>query len=150
MFATANAGALESCESTCRSILVPLDGSQLSERALPFAVALARQHDCSLLLMEASDEQHPNVAAEAYLQRWADRLAAGCGIAVVPDVAVGDAGRAIVEEAARRGVELIVMATHARTGVERMLKGSVADYVLHNAAAPVLLVPEACDRAWGG
>ena len=142
--------ASANCESSCRGILVPLDGSQLSERALPFAVALARQHDCPLLLMEASDDQHPGAAAEAYLRRWADRLAAGCGIAVVQDVALGDAGRAIVEEAARRHVDLIVMATHARTGMERMLKGSVTDYVLHNAATPVLLVSETCDRAWGG
>jgi nucleotide-binding universal stress UspA family protein len=143
----------EGGESACKSppvhtILVPLDGSELSEQALPFAVALARQHGGGLLLLEATDEQHPSAEVDAYLSRWADRLKDDCGVAVVRDVAVGDAGRAIVDEAERHKADLIVMATHARTGVERALKGSVADFVLHHAAAPVLLVPAACDRSW--
>jgi nucleotide-binding universal stress UspA family protein len=130
------------------TVLVPLDGSELAERALPFAVALARRHGDSLVLVEVADVQHPRDAADAYLRRWVDRLQAGCGVHAEAGVTAGEVGHAIVDEAQRRGVELVVMATHARTGVERALKGSVADYVLHHAAVPVLLVPAACDRTW--
>jgi nucleotide-binding universal stress UspA family protein len=135
--------------ATHHAVLVPLDGSELSERALPFAVALAQQHGGALLLLEATDVHHPNDQADAYLGNWAERLVHGCGLRVVRDVVTGEAGHAIVDEAALHGVDLIVMATHARTGVERALKGSVADYVLHHASVPVLLVPAACDRSWG-
>ena len=132
------------------TILVPLDGSELAERALPYAVTLARQYGSTVLLLEVADHRHPAADAEVYLRRWAERLAVVCGVAAAHDVAAGQAGPSIVDEAAQRGVDLIVMATHARTGVERMVMGSVADYVLHHAGAPVLLVPEACERVWGG
>ena len=131
------------------TILVPLDGTALAERALPFAVAMARQHASTILLLEVADQQHPVDEAEAYLRRWGERLAAGCDVAVARDVLVGAASRAIVDEAAQRDVDLIVMATHARTGVDRMVRGSVADYVLHHAHVPVLLVPAASDCTWG-
>ena len=131
------------------TILVPLDGTELAERALPYAVAMARRYGSTLLLLEVADHQHPVDDAESYLRRWSERLAEGCGVAVARDVLVGAASRAIVDEAAQRHVDLIVMATHARTGVDRMVRGSVADYVLHHAQVPVLLVPEASDRTWG-
>ena len=132
------------------TILVPLDGSELSERALPFAVALAQPQGDTILLLEATDAHHPIELADSYLSRWADRLHAGHDLTIVRDITAGDPGHAIVDQASLHSVDLIVMATHARTGVERAIKGSVADYVLHHAAVPVLLVPATCDQSWGG
>ena len=146
--ATARERLESSAHAVPRTILVPLDGTELAEHAIPFAVSLARQHGSALLLVGASHGHHALEEAAAYLQRWHERLEVGCELRVAHDVAVGEPGRAIVDAATRHAADLVVMATHARTGVERAVKGSVADYVLRHAGAPVLLVPAACHHSW--
>ena len=148
-----------------RRILVPLDGTELGEAALPHAEALARLSGAELLLLRAylppvepepapillagldtramvkaaTEGRNRRHAADRYLAGAADRLRGG-GIATTALPAEGPAGEVIVREAHARQVDLIVMATHARTGVDRLLAGSVADDVLHHAACPVYLV----------
>lgn len=62
------------------------------------------------------------------------------GYTVATIVRFGDPANEIVEVAEQEHVDLIAMATHGRTGVYRLLQGSVAEHVLHRAPVPVLLV----------
>ena len=141
-----------------RTIMVPLDGSALAERALPLAEALAARGGGRLILMRAV-VAHPFPAADAaeqqrqlvqeaahYLSGVASRFDA-C-LQVECAVAYGDAAQSILAEARLRDVNLVVMATHGRGGLGRWLYGSVADQVLRQAGMPVALVPAACDHTW--
>ena len=81
---------------------------------------------------------------------WRDRATSELGaqadalrlrdIAVKTAVVNGHAAEVLVDEAARRGVDLIVMATHGYSGLKRWALGSVADKVLHATTTPLLLV----------
>jgi nucleotide-binding universal stress UspA family protein len=104
-----------------KRILVPLDGSEVSATALAPAVELARSVGAELILLVT-----PIVAAD-----------------------YGDTAEAIVEEAARRQADLIVMATHGYGGAWRWVLGSVADKVLQAAPAPLLLVRPPTDAIAG-
>jgi nucleotide-binding universal stress UspA family protein len=140
-------------------ILVPLDGSPLAERALPYAAELARATRARLVLLRAVlvhelpgvDPSHAQVAsvqrAEADLTASAEPLRAG-GLAVDVSVYYDQPGRAILDAAAHRPADLIVMSTHGRSGPGRWIFGSVADDVLRHARVPVLLVPGACQPGW--
>ena len=166
-----------------RRIVVPLDGSQLSELALPHAERLARLSGAELVVLRcyraaapaeptetgatlarralaptarpatpARPDEGPLADAVAarrernlrhridrYLDDVAERLRSD-GVPVEVVRLEGPADRAIVAEAAARAADLIVMATHARGAIGRMLVGSVADRVVHHAPCPVLLV----------
>ena len=135
-------------------ILVPLDGSLLAEQAIPFAEAFAVASRSPLLLlcasyvaglpgMDIAEEQVRELAdAERYLRGVAARLSKR-GLIVGTCVPYGLAGASIVQEATIRGARMIVMATHARGGLGRLLHGSVAEEVVRDSSVPVLLL-----RAW--
>jgi nucleotide-binding universal stress UspA family protein len=128
------------------TILVPLDGSALAERALPYAVHLARAAGGRLVLIRAT----PAAArddAEAALAATAQRLVAA-GAPVESQARTGEAGAVILEAARAGGADLIAMATHGRSGLGRWLYGSVADRVMRHAPVPVLLVSATCERRW--
>ena len=152
-----------------RRILVPLDGSALGERALSFACRLVEQHGAELVLVrvvephapslgptaphsagrrDAVTDQHSAVgAAQLYLEELASRLSVRRPI----DTAVyyGDPVEGLLEEIGLRRTDLVVMATHGRTGL-RVVLGSVADAVARRSPVPVLLIPPECARFWGG
>jgi nucleotide-binding universal stress UspA family protein len=142
-----------------KTILLPLDGSPLAERALPYAATVARRAKSRIVLVEAvqarslpgADRTDAQVEvtdrAEENLRRVANRLAAD-GVTAEPHVYYDDPAHAILDLAARQRADLIVMATHGRGGFERMLYGSVADQVLRHATVPVLLVPSIVDHPW--
>lgn len=149
-----------------RKILVPLDGSDEAAAALPLACGLARQFGASLLLLEmvpttdatlglvadaaSGAMTDPTVfeevveareqVAEGYISGVADQLSAE-GLDVSFAVGTGSESKGIIEAARREGVDLIVMATHARTGLGRLVFGSVTDYVIRHVHIPVLVVP---------
>lgn len=136
-----------------RTILVPLDGSPLAERALPYAQGLAASVGARLLLVRAAlprgfpvqgcadGEAQVTREAEQYLSSVADRLDTP---GVVEAAVFSDpAAEAIVEESRLRCVDLVVMATHGRSGLGRWVCGSVVEAVLASSPVPVLLV-----RAW--
>ncbi len=138
-------------------VLVPLDGSPLAERALPYATLLAERAGASLLLSRAvphsshsshiGGEDGESRDAEDYLRGVAERLAeAGvtAEVAVIHhDLGKNDAASSLLEEARRREAGLIVMSTHGRSGLGRWVYGSVAEAVMAGAEIPVLLV-----RSW--
>ena len=133
-------------------ILVPLDGSSLAEAALPKAAALAEASGAELLLVRAAQahalpgtdpaEAQVKVVREAeeYLAEVADRLRAAGAAKLECSVWYGPAAYTIVEAATLHHVDLIVMTTHGRSGLGRLILGSVAESVLRGTAIPILLL----------
>jgi nucleotide-binding universal stress UspA family protein len=127
-------------------ILVPLDGSPLAEAALPLGRGLARDHEAALLLVralsstaDAEADVRTREAAEAYLEASARDLRRR-GLTVDWKVWYDDPARAIADAASFNDVDLIVMSTHGRGGVTRLLFGSVAESVIRTTPVPVVLV----------
>ena len=140
------------------TILVPLDGSELAERALPYAEVMARANGCRILLLRVVPASHVIVGdpmadqakavreAESYLADVAARLKTPQIIESA--VFIGDPADSIVEEIDLRNVDLVVMSTHGRSGLGRWVYGSVADQVMRRAMVPVLLIPASCHAEW--
>jgi nucleotide-binding universal stress UspA family protein len=133
---------------TFKRILVPLDGSELGATALPPAIELACSAGAELVLLRVVERQPRYVSLLLMRRNQAtaalDALVANIDpqVPVTPIVVAdyADTAEAIVEEAARRKADLIVMATHGYGGVQRWMLGSVADKVLQAAPVPLLLV----------
>jgi nucleotide-binding universal stress UspA family protein len=141
-----------------KHILVPLDGSALAELALADAFSLAHLSQAEVTLLrvispieealEAGtnhpifvDQQWESQKASAlhYLVSVCDRI--DCkNIPVHKVVELGRAAETIIGYAHEHPIDLIVMATHGRSGLPRWVYGSVADKVLRGAEVPVLLV----------
>jgi nucleotide-binding universal stress UspA family protein len=137
-------------------ILIPLDGSPLAESVLAHAMSLAEPETSRITLLRvvapayvatefnalAESEkvlQERVETAHAYLGDLATRLSVE-GYLVDTDVVVSSLPAATILDYARRHqVELICMATHGRSGVKRLLLGSVADKVLRAAEIPILI-----------
>jgi nucleotide-binding universal stress UspA family protein len=129
-----------------KRILVPLDGSGLSEAVLPLAEALARDYEASLLLVRAlrpagspETEVEAQETAETYLRTVAAGLT-GRGRSVDWKVWYDDPARAIADAARYNAIDLVVMSTHGRGGLSRLMLGSVAEALVRQAPVPVLLV----------
>jgi len=145
--------------SVLKTLLVPLDGSALSEQALPYATALARRVGARVVLVRAIlAHTFPGVdptdaqivvrkRAEADLEAVAERLGLA-GLDVETHVYYDEALSAILDAVKARHADLIVMATHGRTGLGRWVYGSIADRVLRHAPVPVFLVPATVSCAW--
>ncbi len=147
----------ETTSNQRQSIIVPLDGSDLSERALPLARAfLAAEGELVLvqvlpgagalselaaaeLLTEADLDGGERDDARGALDGIAHRLRAD-GVAARVLVLEGEPVHEITRVAAELDASLIVMATHGRGALQRLAHGSVADGVARRAATPVLLV----------
>jgi nucleotide-binding universal stress UspA family protein len=154
----ASQSASASRASSYRRFLVTLDGSQLSEYALPYAEAWAKAFDAEIVLLRVptlpayvslgpdSSMLVPSLLsdayeeADAYLANVVRQLKAkGLSVhkAAVEPGAVADT---IIDYAQEAEVDCIVMSTHGRSGLGRWVYGSVADRVLRGAGVPVLLV----------
>jgi nucleotide-binding universal stress UspA family protein len=142
-----------------RRILVPLDGSELAEHALPLAASIARLAGAEITLVRSISWATEFIGANAYLMSYssadlidladqsardylrevAERLTAQ-GLTVHIDVRLDPAADGILLCAEQQHADLIVMSTHGRGGFGRWVYGSVADRVLRGASIPVLLV----------
>ena len=132
-------------------ILVPLDGSDRAELALPFAEELAAKLGSEIILLCASDsaEAEDYAKHEIYLEqitevvkRAAKKLLTNPEqkVSIRSAVTIGLPAQEIVDYAEQVAVSLIIMATHGRTGVSRWALGSVAEKVMRASTRPVLLV----------
>jgi len=137
-------------------ILVPIDGSPFAEHALPHAigVAAAQNAEVHLLLahhvnlgVDAAWMPQPEMFAknifdseEKYLASLRDRLAAAGVERTHIHHRDGEPAQVLAHFAEEHGIDLIVMSTHGRGGLQRAYIGSVADGVLRRAHRPVLLV----------
>ncbi|MCG6988399.1 MAG: universal stress protein [Gemmatimonadetes bacterium] len=153
-------------DRTFSRILVPLDGSELSESALAHAVELGGLFGATYHLlrvvpypMDLSSSYLPHtvqvnqqvvedarLSAQKYLEEHAERLRAGGHTVSVSVVVVAQPGHGIVSEAENEGCDFIAMATHGRTGLTRALLGSTADKVLRAAHVPLLIYRPGPDR----
>jgi nucleotide-binding universal stress UspA family protein len=132
-------------------LLVPLDGSALSEEALAHAVTMAEVFQAKLFLLRVvfvptfpgidhSAAYRAELAvSEAYLDRVATPLRSR-GLRVHTLVRSGKAAETIVAYAVQQAVSVIVMATHGHRGGERWPLGSIAEKVLRSMQVPVLLI----------
>ena len=133
-------------------ILVPLDGSLLAEGAIQTAAGLARGSGDTLVLLRAAeahtlpgaDPTDAQVAvvreAEEYLTAVAARLGEEGVKGVETSVWYGPPATAIIEAARLQKGDLIVMTTHGRSGLGRLILGSVAESVLRGTTTPILLL----------
>jgi nucleotide-binding universal stress UspA family protein len=132
-------------------VLVPLDGSPMAEEALGAAIGALRAGTTLVLIRaveaHASPLKEPAEAqvaaiqeAETYLAGVADRLDRMGVKDVATSVWYGAPVKSIADAARYRNAELIVMTTHGRSGLRRLLLGSVAEGVLRATTTPVLLL----------
>ncbi len=138
-------------------ILVPVDGSELAERVLPYATGLAARLDLKIDLLRvcspANHEMVPqhreyveSIAGTVEKQAKAIREATATKlpsepIRIVEEVFVGYAAEEILRYAEQEDIDIICMATHGHSRIKRWALGSVAAKVLRKSPIPVLLVP---------
>jgi nucleotide-binding universal stress UspA family protein len=149
-----------------KHIMVPLDGSELAECVIPHVIAVAAgcnvpkvtlvrvvtplkiygtEMDGSISpQITAKIESESMALARAYLDKKAQELRKS-GIEVAAEVMFGNVLEAMMDFAEKGGVDLIIIATHGRSGVSRWVWGSVADRILRSAKVPVLMIrPQGC------
>lgn len=141
-----------------RQVVVPLDGSHLAERAVPDALALARASGGRVLFVQVVQERRPFVggggnlvarelqAAGGYLTSIRERFWQ-VGVPMEVTVRLGHPAEAIQWVIRETAADLVVMATHGRSGLRREHLGSVAQDVLR-ADIPLLLRPPTAVRTW--
>jgi nucleotide-binding universal stress UspA family protein len=145
-----------------RKILVPLDGSELSERVLPHIENLAKGGESEVILYRVCEPpvilaDYPadlQTAWEDHVRQETDHIQEQCsiylddvkgklekrGLKVSVAAGLGKAPEQIVDFAVQKGVDVIVMASHGRSGIARWAYGSTADRVLKSSPIPVLLI----------
>lgn len=150
-----------------KEILLPLDGSEVSESALAPARQLAETLGARLHIIQVSSQSEDFslmrgaefgtmgseysqqvldeviTAQRDRIQRYLDEVAEGLtpnGLDVVKAIAEGPPADKIVDYAEASGIDLIIMSTHGRGGVRRFLVGSVTDKVIRSTALPVLVI----------
>jgi nucleotide-binding universal stress UspA family protein len=144
--------------SRYRKILVPIDGSGWSQRAIPHALDIARSNNAEIILLHvfspptqpytADIELAGQTGAVDDMREWVTQYLAGVKAEVRDqNVAVQtrlmesrDVARAICQVIERENIDLVVMSTHGRTGVARLVFGSVARSVMERSDTPVLLI----------
>jgi len=146
-----------------KKILVPLDGSELAEKALESAFTLAQYSKAEVTILkvlrpveeiltidktnasfikeqeEAREKKNTKYLADVQ-EKYKDT-----SLVINPVLKTGADAEIIIEYAKDKGVDLIVMATHGRTGLHRWVYGSVSTKVLNGASHPVLLVRSFAD-----
>jgi nucleotide-binding universal stress UspA family protein len=143
------------------SILLPTDFSECAGHALSYAASLARKFSASIICVHVIEPVMPTVGytglteplpiadLSEQLEESAERelpKVAACreceGLEIEEVIAHGDAAAEIVRVAQERKVDLIVIASHGRTGLGRILFGSTAESVVRHAPCPVLVVKQ--------
>lgn len=137
-----------------QQIMVPLDQSELAEKALVHAVELARLTGSTLHLVSVVPVLDPDAMqaagvvvdwgaqleiAREYMKGIRKRVMAD-GVEAEWDVCQGDVAAELLRYCQQQEIELIVMSTHGRSGLGRWVYGSIADRILRHAEVPVLLV----------
>ena len=145
-----------------KRIMVPLDGSKLAECVFPHLETVIKGCESpEVIVVQAVEplsvpygrevsqftsleqvkafETHQKVEAEKYLKEIVARLGK-TGVNARADVIYGKAGEALSDYATKNGIDLVIMATHGRSGISRWVWGSVADRLIRSVCVPVLMV----------
>ncbi|MFN2116288.1 MAG: universal stress protein [Candidatus Promineifilaceae bacterium] len=126
-----------------KRLLVALDGSEFSERILPYVTTLAKAFGSEILLLSVpagSTSDSYRTTIETYLQNLAVELGSH-DLKVRTLVAGNVAAQTIVVTAETEMADLIMLATHGRSGMDRLMLGSVAERVVKNMPCPIFLLP---------
>lgn len=137
-----------------KTLLCPVDFSQMSRAVLDYAVFMAQSHQAQLKLIHVVDQLHgfdsykilhmTAIEITHEMERQArtqlKELIATLQIPATFDIRFGRAADEIVIQAKEDEVELIVMGSHGRSGISHLLVGSVAESVVRHAPCPVLVV----------
>ena len=143
-----------------KKILVPSDFSESSDNALKEAVDIAEKFGSSIVLLHviSSDmvqyadhyclnadlmqqiEEDSIKASRQKLEKEVNNISASRGVEIVFDLQRGVPSETILAERKRVGADLIVIASHGRTGLKKLLLGSVAEKVVRNAECQVMVV----------
>jgi nucleotide-binding universal stress UspA family protein len=148
-----------------KKIMVCLDGSKLAEQVIPYIASIAKMNDAEIILFKAISEpptMSPNIPGSSgipvqptniksklnknlkesrdYLETLIRLLEEEGNLRIQTVTDFGSAGESIVNYANDNHVDLITIATHGHSGLERALFGSTADYVLRNSGLPNLII----------
>ena len=142
-----------------QKILVPMDGSELAECVLSHVDGLTRGCQVKVVVfarvvepfyMPAGDyvpdpdqvkkiESENKMAAETYLKKLSAK-AGYAGTSLITEVLYGKPAEVLADYASKNQIDLIIIATHGRSGVSRWVWGSVADRILRSSCTPVFMV----------
>ncbi|MFM9025500.1 MAG: universal stress protein [Planctomycetaceae bacterium] len=140
-----------------KTILLPTDLSTASDAALVHAEALAKQSGARLLIVHVEEPPLaygggelyygiPEPDSERILKMLEDVRPRDPAVPFIHKLTMGDPAGEIVRIATDERAEMIVLGTHGRTGMVRLLMGSVAEAVVRRAPCPVLVYREAAER----
>lgn len=134
-------------------VLAPIDTHPDATVSLTLAEHVARQTHADLLLMRVIPDAATPLDASSQqddLGRLADDIAARTGTRPRVEIVPGRPEARILEVAERAGVDLIVVAPHARTGLDALRHRSVTTRLMTRTSIPLLVAPEHADAAWPG
>lgn len=132
-----------------KKILAPTDFSELSAEGVRYACLLAKDVDAQVIVLNVIVLDESNTTTKREMERHKQRLEEfvaktvphGADLKIREIVVAGQPYGAIVDCAEHEHVDLIVISSHGRSGLSRMLIGSVTDKLLRGATCPVLVVP---------
>ena len=133
-----------------KKILAPTDFSELSGEGVRYACLLANEVGAQVIVLNVIVLDETNTISKGEIEVHKDRLADfvakavphhGGDVKLREVVVAGQPYSAIVDCAEKEHIDLVVMSSHGRSGLSRMLIGSVTDKILRGAACPVLVVP---------
>lgn len=146
-----------------RKILVPLDGSELAECVLPHVINVAKSNEGSEVILfrvceppviladypsnlkpeweehVKQETAHIQLQCRVYLDGTEEKLKAQ-GLNVTTESGLGNPAELIVDYATKNQVDLIIVASHGRSGIMRWAYGSTADKILRSCTVPVMIV----------
>ena len=140
-----------------RKVLFPVDFSDCSRRVLPYARQIAERHEAELYMLYVARDlgyfaglhvsgdaisgfvKEVENAGKKMIEQLCNEELPGYP-KLVPKVVVGEPGAEIVKMIEEEGIDLVVMGTHGRKGLDRALVGSVAEHVIKFSTAPVMTI----------
>ena len=131
-------------DSRFKHLLVTLDGSKTAERVLPYVRTFATIFNSKVLLISVPEGLEPDDGEVEQLEQYLDNVAKSLrelGATVEIMVTGSEPAHAIVDISENEATDLVMMATHGRGGLERLMLGSVADRVIRHTHRPIFLVP---------
>ncbi|MGE0243227.1 MAG: universal stress protein [Nitrososphaeraceae archaeon] len=143
-----------------KNILVPIDGSEFSIRALKYAITITNKFDSNLIALHIvpsikynffkSDENIKSNSPEnlilqsAYMeaQKWFDDIKEKLGVKFITDVIIAKESivKEIIEYSEREKIDLIIIGTRGRSGLKKLLLGSTASGIVTYANCPVIVI----------
>jgi len=126
-------------EIRAKGIVLAVDGSSFSHAAIVTAMNLVKQCKVSMTLVSVAEDERLKEDADLYTQQ-ALNLVSQAGVKAIVDVRVGRPDEEIIACVKEHGADLIVMGSHGRTGLERLLLGSVSERVIGQSEYPIMVV----------